>query len=78
MITFQGMRMRTEYMVESIRLDAIRSTLDDWTKAAENYYRAGYDHGETARLYRELEDLGADMDAIFALDLEIRDRICGC
>ncbi|MCM1559617.1 MAG: hypothetical protein NC123_08735 [Butyrivibrio sp.] len=71
------MRLRTEYMMEQIRIDAIEDTLRKWKEALKKYYEVGYDNGETTRLYKELEKLGADTEKLIEIDLSIRDEVCG-
>ena len=73
MLTFQGMRMRTAYMMEVIRQEAIEETLEKWKVALKNYYTIGYDNGESVKLYKELERLGADTEQLFDIDFEIRE-----
>lgn len=75
MTTFQGMRMKTEYMMQKIKEDAIDETFSKWEEATRNYYTIGYDNGETTKLYKELEKLGCNMTAVFERDLEIRDEV---
>lgn len=76
MQTFQGMRWNTEYIAEKIRSDAIAETFEKWKNAVKNYYSIGYDSGESVKLYKELEKLGADMNRIVEIDLALRDNIC--
>ena len=72
------MRMRTDWMTEQIRRNAIDSTLDQWKEATRKYYENGYDeNGNATRLYKELEKLGANMDALIDIDFEIRDEVFG-
>ncbi|MCM1102039.1 MAG: hypothetical protein NC398_11715 [Acetatifactor muris] len=77
MMSLQGLRLRTEYMMEQIRIDAIEDTLRKWKEALKKYYEVGYDNGETTRLYKELEKLGADTEKLIEIDLSIRDEVCG-
>lgn len=77
MMTLQGMRMRTAYMMEQMRIDAIEATLTKWKEALRKYYEVGYDNGETTKLYKELEKLGADAEQLIEIDLSIRDEVCG-
>ena len=74
MLTFQGMRMRTNYIMEQLRINAIDSTLKKFMSAAEAYYTNGYDNGETVKLIKELESLGANMDIVYDIDYDIRER----
>lgn len=77
MMSLQGLRLRTEYMMEQMRIDAIEDTLKKWKEALKKYYEVGYDNGETTRLYKELEKLGADAEKLVEIDLSIRDEVCG-
>ena len=74
-ITLQGMRQRTEWMMQEIQRQAVEETYAKWEEAARKYYRQGYDDGESTRLYKELESLGADMEWLIERDLEIRDEV---
>lgn len=77
MITLQGLRMKTEAMMEQMRRDAIDQTFEQFKAAARRYYTQGYDNGESVALIHELENLGANMDVVFDADLEIRDSVFG-
>lgn len=77
MMTLQGMRERTEYMMEKIREDAIMETFEKWKEAVRNYYINGYDNGETTKYYKELENLGANMEILIDEDFKIREEIFG-
>lgn len=77
MMTLQGMRMRTEYMIEQIRINAIEDTFEEWKAAVRNYYTVGYDNGETTKLYKELEKLGANMESVIDEDFRIREEVLG-
>ena len=54
MLTFQGMRERTNYMMEAMRERAIMDTYEKWKAATHHYYSQGYDNGETTKYYKEL------------------------
>ena len=75
MITFQGLRMKTEAMMEQMRRNAIDYTIDQFKKAARTYYQQGYDNGETVKLVRELMDLGVDLEIISDIEFQIRDEV---
>lgn len=77
MRTLQGMRMRTECMMEAMRRNAIDDTFKKWREAVRSYYTNGYDNGETTKLYKELEMLGANTEVLVEEDLRIRNEICG-
>ena len=73
--TIQGLRMKSEYMMEKIRQDAILETFEQFKKADEHYYRTSEGGAEVTRLIKELENLGANMEMVTDTDLEIRDKI---
>jgi len=75
MMTLSTMILRTNYMMEQMRLNAFEDTMKKWKGALMHYYTQGYDNGETTKLYNELIEFGADPDELFDIDLEIRDAI---
>ena len=75
MLTFQGMRMRTQMMMDIIHYQAVEETYRKWQAAVRNYYTQGYDNGETTKLYKELESLGVDMEKLFDEDFRIREEV---
>lgn len=79
MATFNLMdlTMKTHYMMEHIRRRAIDDTLEKFKVAARNYYTQGYDNGETVKLVKELEELGANMDMVAELDIDIMCEVEG-
>lgn len=72
-MTIQGMRMKTEWMIEEMRRRAIDETMKQFVSAAHTYYSQGYDNGETVKLIHQLEDLGVDPEVIFDIDFAIRE-----
>ena len=75
MLTFQGMMMRTQMMMDIIHAQAVEETYRKWQDATRNYYEQGYDNGETTKLYKELENLGVDPDKLFDEDFRIREEV---
>lgn len=73
--TLQGMRERTNEIMELIRQQAIMDTFEKWKEAVFNYYKIGYDHGETTKYYKELERLGVNFELLVDYDLAIRDAV---
>lgn len=73
MFALDTMRRKTAYMMEALKYQAIEETFKKWEQATHSYYSIGYDNGETTKYYKELEDLGANMEALVDIDLEIRD-----
>ena len=77
MMTFQGMRMRTEWMMEQMRLNAIDVTVEKFMEAARRYYETSEGGREVTALIHELEALGMDPEEVIDLDLGIRDEVFG-
>lgn len=77
MRTFQEMRMNVDYMMEQIRINAINDTFEKFKKADRHYYETSEDGSEVTRLIKELEELGANMEYITEVDLEIRNEVFG-
>ena len=69
------MTPNTAYMMEHIRQQAIMETFEKWKLATFSYYRNGCDNGETAKLYKELDRLGANFELLIDYDLAIRDAV---
>lgn len=77
MRTLQGMRMNVDYMMEQIRINAINDTFEKFKKADRNYYETSEGGSEVTRLIKELEALGANMEYVTEVDLEIRNEVFG-
>lgn len=77
MIGIQGLMMKTEYMMEQIRRNAIDGTFEKYKEACRRYHTQGYDNGETVAFIKELERLGANMEAVTDAELEIMDEVYG-
>ena len=77
MMNLQTMRMRTEYMMETMRQNAIMDTFEKWKNAVREYYTNGYDNGETTKYYKELESLGANMEVLIDEEFKIREEVLG-
>ena len=77
MRTLQEMRMNVDYMMEQIRINAINDTFEKFKKASRHYYETCKGGNEVTRLIKELDDLGANMEYIFEVDLEIRNEVFG-
>lgn len=75
MRTFQGMRMETAHITEQIRNDAIKETLEKFKEADRKYYQTSEGGDIVTKLYKELERLGADIEMVIDLDLQIRDEV---
>lgn len=75
MLTIQGLRMKTDYMMEQIRQNAIRFTLSEFEAAARHYYETAEGGNICTKLIRDLESLGVDMETVIDLDLAIRDEV---
>ena len=77
MRTLQGMRMNVDYMMEQMRINAINDTFEKFKKADRNYYETSEGGDEVTKLFKELEELGANMEYIIEIDLQIRDEVFG-
>ena len=77
MRTLQGMRMNVDYMMEQIRINAINDTFEQFKKADRHYYETSEGGSEVTKLIKELEALGANMEYVTEVDLQIRDDVCG-
>ena len=77
MRTLQGMRMNVDYMMEQIRINAINDTFEKFKKADRHYYETSEGGSEVTKLIKELEALGANMEYITEIDLQIRDEVFG-
>ena len=77
MRTLQDMKMKTEYMMEQMRINAINDTLEKFKEAAKHYYETSEGGKEVTKLIKELEELGANMEYVTEVDLQIRDEVFG-
>lgn len=77
MKTLQGMRMKTECMMEQMRINAINDTFEKFKEADRHYYKTSEGGKEVTKLIKELEELGANMEYITETDLQIRDEVFG-
>ena len=77
MFTLQGLRMKTEAMMEQMRRDAIDRTFEQFRAADRRYYETCVGGEEVTRLFHILEDFGVDTIAIVETDLEIREEVFG-
>jgi len=69
--------MKTEWMMQELQRQAIAETLPKWEEAIRTYYRQGYDNGESVKLYKDLESMGADPEDLINREFEIREEILG-
>jgi adenylosuccinate synthase len=77
MRTFQEMRMNVDYMMEQMRINAINDTFEKFKKASRHYYETSDGGSEVTKLIKELEELGANMEYVIEVDLQIRDEVFG-
>ena len=77
MRTLQGMRMNVDYMMEQIRINAINDTFEKFKKADRLYYETSDGGDGVTKLIKELEELGANMEYVIEVDLEIRNEVFG-
>ena len=75
MYTLSEMSLKTEAMMEQMRLNAIDFTLQQFVKAARRYYETSEGGDTCTTLIHELEELGANMDAVIEIDLAISDEV---
>lgn len=76
MLTIQGLRMKTEYMMEEIRRRAVADSVEKLRAALRRYYTTCEGGDECTRLIREMEDdLGVDPEEIFEIDWQIREQV---
>ena len=76
MRTFQETRMSVDYMMEQMRRNAIDSTFEKFKEADRHYYETCEGGDEVTKLIKELEALGANMEYVIEVDLQIRDEVC--
>ena len=77
MRTLQGMRMNVDYMMEQMRINAINNTFEKFKKADKHYYETSEGGDEVTKLIKELEELGANMEYVIDVDLQIRNEVFG-
>ena len=77
MFTLQGMRMKTEYMMEQMRISAINETFEKFKEADQHYYETSEGGDIVTNLIKELQELGANMEYVIETDLQIRDAVFG-
>lgn len=76
-MTMSRMAMKTAWMMEEMRRNAIDTTFEKFKKLTRDYYINGYDasEGELDKTIRELERLGANMDVVLDTEFEIREEL---
>ena len=76
-MTMSRMAMKTAWMMEEMRRNAIDTTFETYKRLIRDYYINGYDasEGELDKTIRELERLGANMDVILDTEFEIREEL---
>ena len=77
MRTLQGMKMNVDYMMEQMRVNAINDTFEKFKKADRHYYETYEGGSEVTKLIKDLEELGANMEYVMEVDLEIRNEVLG-
>ena len=75
MYTLSEMSLKTESMMEQIRRNAIDYTLSQFIEASRHYYETCDGGDLCTKLIKELEELGANMEAVIDIDLAIRDDV---
>lgn len=76
-MTMSIMAMKTAWMMEEMRRNAIDETFKTYKRLIRDYYINGYDasEGELDKTIRELERLGANMDVVLDTEFEIREEL---
>ncbi len=76
-MTMSTMAMKTAWMMEEMRRNAIDTTFEKYKRLIRDYYINGYDasEGELDKTIRELERLGANMDVVLDTEFEIREEL---
>ena len=76
-MTMSRMAMKTAWMMEEMRRNAIDTTFETYKRLIRDYYINGYDasEGELDKTIRELERLGANMDVLLDTEFEIREEL---
>ena len=69
--------MNVDYMMEQMRINAINDTFEKFKKADRRYYETSEGGSEVTKLFKELEELGANMEYVIEVDLEIRNEVFG-
>lgn len=75
MRTLQGMRIKTDYMMEQMRINAINETFEKFKEVDRHYYETCEGGKEVTKLIKELEELGVNMEYVIDVDLQIRDEV---
>ena len=69
--------MNVDYMMEQMRINAINDTFEKFKAADRRYYETSEGGSEVTKLIKELDELGANMEYVFEVDLQIRDEVFG-
>ena len=75
MFTLQGLMMKSEAIMEQIRINAIEYTFEQFKVATRHYYETSEGGDIAVKLIHKLEELGANMEVVFDTDLDIRDEV---
>ena len=78
MRTLQEIKMNVDYMMEQMRIDLINDTFEKFKKADRHYYETSEGGDEVTKLFKELEKLGANIEYVIEIDLQIRDEVLDC
>lgn len=63
--------------MEQMRVRAIEETFEKFKEADRRYYETSEGGAEVTKLIKELESMGANMDYVTDVDLQIRDEVFG-
>lgn len=77
MYTLSQIALRTNYMMEEMRRQAIETTWKQFKEADRRYYETCEGGREVTKLIHELQSYGVALDEIADVDLAIRDEVFG-
>ena len=69
--------MYIDYMMEQMRIDSINEIFEKFKEADRHYYKTSEGGREVTKLLKDLEELGANMEYVIEVDLQIRDEVFG-
>ena len=75
MYTLSAAVLRTNYMMEVMRYNAIEETWKQFEEADRKYYKTCEGGDRVTKLIHDLESYGVDYKDIIDRDLEIRDEV---
>lgn len=73
--TLSAYAVRTNWMMEQIRENALRDTIEEFKVADRRYYETCENGKEVEKLISEMYALGMSVEDVCELDIEIRDFV---